>query len=232
MRFYAINYSIKKFSYLILVSIIVALSLLFFLLFYSKSSHKSKPIIKLEISDLSDTPLSSDIVISEKVQNTSSIMALEVKGDNFSDGTEILTPLPDFLSSDLLPMLITGKGSGVVAPNNISENMNDENIFSDAPNAHSNSSGVSDVVVTDSFINERLGQSKSIDNNVVPTADINNIWKVVGAKDESAIIYNSITGETRAVYVGDTIHDIGKIKSIETVNGKWTIIGSNKIIDQ
>jgi len=228
MRFDAINYSIKKFSYLILVSIIVTLSYLFFLLFYSGSLHKSKPIIKLEISDLSDTPLSSDIIISEKGKNFSSVVALEVRGGSFSDGDDILTPLPDFLSSDGLPILLNDNSSDVVVPNNISGNIGGKDILSELPGTHSNSADIAN----DDSINERLGQSKSIDNNAVPTVNIHNIWKVVGAKDKAAIIYNNITGETRAVYVGDTVREIGKIKSIVAVNGKWTVIGSNKSIDQ
>ena len=228
----------KKFSYIISSGVIVIFfSFLIFLLlyFYGKSSQKSKPIIKLEISELSDMPLSSEILISEKRQSSSSAVVLESESVGFSDNSKILTPLPDFLSSEVLPILVTGNDSDGIISNYISENLSDESVLSDAPSVHSSGDGITDAMDIDHFIDERPNQSKvgaHNEKNAIPIAENHSIWRIVGAKTESAIVYNNITRETRTVYVGDTISGIGKIKSIEAVNGKWTVIGSNKSIGQ
>lgn len=57
-------------------------------------------------------------------------------------------------------------------------------------------------------------------------------WEMRSASSSSALIYDKLSGEMQSIGVGSNVKGVGRVKSIEKINGKWVIVGTQGKISQ
>lgn len=68
---------------------------------------------------------------------------------------------------------------------------------------------------------------KAISKPVIPVK-----WTLKSAQTGKAVLYNSASDQTVLVEVGNNVQGLGRVKSIEKINGKWLVSGTSGSVSQ
>lgn len=68
---------------------------------------------------------------------------------------------------------------------------------------------------------------KAISKPVIPVK-----WTLKSAQTGKAVLYNSATDQTVLVEVGNNVQGLGRVKSIEKINGRWLVSGTSGSVSQ
>lgn len=70
-------------------------------------------------------------------------------------------------------------------------------------------------------------EAKAISKPVIPVK-----WTLKSAQTGKAVLYNSATDQTVLVEVGNNVQGLGRVKSIEKINGRWLVSGTSGSVSQ